>query len=93
MDKLRTLLLLTCLAVLSTALAGPVSENEARGIASQFLTQKSIQAPSLRTAHKALLQDPTKPLLNRATQATYSPGSTFNTIQALVCQEDRRPPY
>jgi hypothetical protein len=60
MDKLRTLLLLTCLAVLSSAMAGPVSENEARNIASQFLAQKSIQAPSLKTAHKALLQDPTK---------------------------------
>lgn len=32
-----------------------------------------------------LLNDPTKPLLNRATQATYSPGSTFKTIQSLVC--------
>jgi penicillin-binding protein 2 len=35
----------------------------------------------------ALLNDPTKPLLNRATQAQYSPGSAFKTIQALVCQE------
>ena len=35
-----------------------------------------------------LLQDPTKPLLNRATQATYSPGSTFKTIQSLVCLQE-----
>lgn len=35
-----------------------------------------------------LLNDPTKPLLNRATQGTYSPGSTFKTIQALVCQQE-----
>ena len=34
-----------------------------------------------------LLNDKTKPLLNRATQATYSPGSTFKTIQSLVCLE------
>lgn len=34
-----------------------------------------------------LLNDPTKPLLNRATQAQYSPGSSFKPIQALVCQE------
>ena len=32
-----------------------------------------------------LLNDPTKPLMNRATQAMYPPGSTFKTIQALVC--------
>ena len=35
-----------------------------------------------------LLKDPTKPLYNRATQATYPPGSTFKTIQALVCLEE-----
>lgn len=35
-----------------------------------------------------LLQDETKPLLNRATQATYSPGSTFKVLQALVCLQE-----
>ncbi len=33
------------------------------------------------------INDKTKPLLNRATQAQYSPGSTFKLIQSLVCQE------
>ena len=37
--------------------------------------------------YNILLNDKTKPLLNRATQATYSPGSTFKTIQSLVCLE------
>jgi penicillin-binding protein 2 len=36
-----------------------------------------------------LLKDPNKPLYNRATQATYSPGSTFKTIQALVCLHEK----
>lgn len=35
----------------------------------------------------SLLHDPTKPLMNRATQAQYSPGSSFKTLQALVCQQ------
>jgi penicillin-binding protein 2 len=35
--------------------------------------------------YKKLLLDPSKPLLNRATQAQYSPGSTFKPLQALVC--------
>ena len=35
--------------------------------------------------YNSLLQDKTKPLMNRATQATYPPGSTFKTVQALVC--------
>lgn len=34
-----------------------------------------------------LVSDPTKPLMNRATQAQYAPGSTFKPIQALVCQQ------
>ena len=37
--------------------------------------------------YSALLQDKTKPLMNRATQAMYPPGSTFKTIQSLVCLE------
>lgn len=39
--------------------------------------------------YKKLQEDKTKPLLNRATQATYSPGSTFKTLQALVCLQEK----
>lgn len=35
-----------------------------------------------------LLQNPQKPLINRATQAIYSPGSTFKIIQALACLQE-----
>lgn len=35
--------------------------------------------------YSALANDATKPLLNRATQAQYSPGSTFKILQALTC--------
>ncbi len=38
-------------------------------------------------SYAALVSDPTKPLLNRATLAQYSPGSTFKPMQALVCQQ------
>ena len=34
-----------------------------------------------------LVRDPLKPLMNRATQAQYSPGSAFKPIQALVLQQ------
>ena len=39
--------------------------------------------------YNALLKDAAKPLLNRATQATYPPGSTFKTVQALVCLQEK----
>lgn len=34
--------------------------------------------------YQALMNDPQRPLMNRAVQAQYSPGSTFKIIQALV---------
>lgn len=37
------------------------------------------------TYYPILLEEKTKPLLNRALQGRYSPGSTFKTLQALVC--------
>ena len=35
-------------------------------------------------AHKAMYNDPMKPLLNRSISGTYPPGSTFKTSQALT---------
>ena len=40
------------------------------------------------TQYSILLNDPTKPLFNRATQATYPPGSTFKTLQSVVCLQE-----
>lgn len=38
--------------------------------------------------YQQLLKDPNKPLMNRATQAQYAPGSTFKIIQALAGLQD-----
>lgn len=38
--------------------------------------------------YRKLVSDTLKPLLNRATQAQYSPGSTFKPLQSLVCLQD-----
>ena len=39
--------------------------------------------------YQQLLNDPNKPLMNRATQAQYSPGSTFKILQALVALQEK----
>ncbi len=36
-----------------------------------------------------LLNDPNKPLMNRATQAQYAPGSTFKILQALIGLQEK----
>ena len=46
---------------------------------------KSLVGKKRGNNYMALLRDEHKPLMNRATQATYSPGSTFKTLQTLVC--------
>lgn len=39
--------------------------------------------------YQKLLKDPNKPLMNRATQAQYAPGSTFKVLQALVGLQEK----
>ena len=39
--------------------------------------------------YNALSNNPNKPLYNRATQATYPPGSTFKTVQALIGLQEK----
>lgn len=40
------------------------------------------------TYYPVLINEKTRPLLNRAIQGRYSPGSTFKLLQALVCQQE-----
>lgn len=41
-----------------------------------------------RKYFNSLLRDPLKPLLNRSVGATYSPGSTFKTLNALIALQE-----
>lgn len=49
---------------------------------------KELVGKARSANYNKLLNDKSKPLLNRATQATYPPGSTFKTVQALVCLQE-----
>ncbi|MBP3586794.1 MAG: penicillin-binding protein 2 [Paludibacteraceae bacterium] len=54
-------------------------------VSSPYWNPKDLVGRNRTKQYNALLKDPQKPLLNRATQALYSPGSTFKLLQALVC--------
>ncbi len=62
---------------------------EILALASSPTWNPSLLVGKVRSENYISLQkDITKPLLNRATQAQYSPGSTFKTIQALLCLQE-----
>ncbi len=71
-----------------SAVAIEPSTGEILAMVSNPAFDPSILVGRQRSAnYAALVKDPTKPLMNRATQAQYSPGSTFKPIQALVLQQ------
>lgn len=62
---------------------------EILAMASNPTWNPSLLVGRLRSEYYPILQkDKTKPLLNRAVQGQYSPGSTFKTLQALVCLQE-----
>ena len=64
------------------------STGEILAMASNPTWNPSLLVGRLRSEYYPILQnDTTKPFLNRATGGLYSPGSTFKTLQALVCLE------
>jgi hypothetical protein len=53
MKTKRNVITLMCLLAITTAWAAPINENQARGIAANFMASHSMHSPSLRMAHKA----------------------------------------
>ena len=50
---------------------------------------RSLVGQARSENYQKLLNDPNKPLMNRATQAQYSPGSTFKILQALIGLQEK----
>ena len=72
-----------------SAVAIEPSTGEILALASNPTWNPSLLIGRQRSAnYRELLNDKTKPLMNRATQAQYSPGSTFKTLQSLVCLQE-----
>jgi len=72
-----------------SAVAIEPATGEILALASSPTWNPEILVGKQRSAqYNMLLNDPAKPLFNRATQATYPPGSTFKTIQSVVCLQE-----
>jgi penicillin-binding protein 2 len=74
---------------IGSAVAIEPATGEILAMASSPTWNPQLLVGKIRSENYARLsQDETKPLYNRATQATYSPGSTFKVIQSLVCLQE-----
>ena len=74
---------------IGSAVAIEPATGEILAMASSPTWNPQLLVGKIRSAnYAALSQDETKPLYNRATQAMYSPGSTFKVIQSLVCLQE-----
>ncbi|MBQ0034501.1 MAG: penicillin-binding protein 2 [Bacteroidales bacterium] len=74
---------------IGSAVAIEPSTGEILALASNPTWNPSLLIGRQRSAnYRELLNDKTKPLMNCATQAQYSPGSTFKTVQSLVCLQE-----
>ena len=72
-----------------SAVAIEPATGEILALASSPTWNPEILVGKQRSAQYNMLRnDPAKPLFNRATQATYPPGSTFKTIQSVVCLQE-----
>lgn len=57
-------------------------------ISSPTFKPRYLTGSERRKHYAELLLDPRLPLMNRAVNATYSPGSTFKTLQALIALQE-----
>jgi len=87
MRKTRTLLLLVCLAVMSTVWAESINESQALGIASRFMSSHARQATSLKLALKT-------PRMNAQAGSVNAAYYVFNADRGgyvIVAGDDRAP--
>ena len=89
MHRLQSFFLLLCLAVANTAMAGPVTEFQAKSIATKFMTSHGKAAPGLKMAQKA-------PQLGTTTTADKVAYYVFNGDRSnsgfvIVAGDDRAP--
>ena len=87
MKNPRNFLVMMCLLAITAAWATPVSENQARSIASDFMTSHATQPTSLRMVHKA----PMKGAIASTENAAYYVFNSSSSGFVIVAGDDRAP--
>ena len=83
----KTLLLLSCLAVTTTAWAESINESQARAIAARFMATHAMSSASLKMAHKA----PRMSAVASSDQAAYYVFNGSHRGYVIVAGDDRAP--
>ena len=83
----KTLLLLLCLAVTTTAWAESINESQARAIAARFMATHAMSSASLKMAHKA----PRMSAVASSDQAAYYVFNGSHRGYVIVAGDDRAP--
>ena len=86
MKNMRNILVMMCLLAIGTAWAVPINENQARSIASNFMSSHAMQATNLKMAHKAPLKG-----LNANENAAYYVFNANSRGFVIVAGDDRAP--
>ena len=86
MKNMRNILVMMCLLAIGTAWAVPINENQARSIASNYMSSHAMQATNLKMAHKAPLKG-----LNANENAAYYVFNATSGGFVIVAGDDRAP--
>ena len=86
MKNMRNILVMMCLLAIGTAWAVPINENQARSIASNFMSSHAMQATNLKMTHKAPLKG-----LNANENAAYYVFNANSRGFVIVAGDDRAP--
>ena len=87
MKNIRNILVMMCLMAINTAWASPISESQARSIASDFLTSHAMPSTNLRMVHKA----PLRVTVACSENAAYYVFNTNSNGFVIIAGDDRAP--
>ncbi len=90
MKKVKTLLVLMCCLAVTTMMANPISENQARNIASNFMASHAMPSSTLKMAQKGPKLSATPASAEKAAYYVFN-GTQAHSGYVIVAGDDRAP--